>query len=85
MMWEWGYGGEVAWWMVVLDVIVPLLVIAAIVALAMFLFRQAERTPSHVTPGDAQHVLDERFARGEIDEDEFKRRSATLRSHAGHA
>ena len=30
--------------------------------------------------GSARRILDERFARGEIDEDEFNRRVAALRS-----
>lgn len=85
MMWGYGYGGDMAWWMIVIDVIVPLLVIAAIVFVVMFVVRQFGGGSSQPGSGEAERVLRERFARGEIDEDEFKRRSTTLRSHAGHA
>ena len=32
--------------------------------------------------GDAQAILDQRFARGEISQDEYERRSAVLRSNS---
>jgi putative membrane protein len=33
------------------------------------------------SPSPALQILDERFAKGEIDEDEYKRRRDTLREH----
>ena len=37
-------------------------------------------TPTNLTPpSDAQRILDERFARGEIDDDEYRRRREILR------
>jgi len=36
--------------------------------------------PAAPTTSDAQRILDERFARGEIDEDEYRRRLAALRA-----
>nr|WP_076971309.1 SHOCT domain-containing protein [Streptomyces sparsogenes] len=47
--------------------------------------RQSGRPPSSGEPGwgsrRAEDLLAERFARGEIDEDEYKRRLALLREH----
>jgi len=34
--------------------------------------------PAPTSPPDARRILDERFARGEIDEDEYRRRRDTL-------
>lgn len=75
MMWGYGYGG--AWWMVLLDVLIPALVIAAIVLAVIFVSRAVSPARSGGT-STARSILEERFARGEIDEDEFKRRTRTL-------
>ncbi len=48
---------------------------------ALALFRSA-RPPANAGVGDAQRLLDERYARGEIDEGDYTRRRAQLR--AGH-
>jgi putative membrane protein len=74
-MMMYGYGG--AWWMVLIDVLIPVLVIAAIVVAVIYVWRAV--TPSHRGgASNARSILEERFARGEIDEDEFKRRLTTL-------
>lgn len=53
------------------------LVVFAIVAI----FRDTKRTtPSTPDPGNPMQILDERFARGEIDEDEYHARSSVLRA-----
>ncbi len=79
MMWGNDYSGGMAWSMVLVGV----LVIASLVALVVFVVRQAGGPQSSAS--NARGVLAERFARGEIDEAEFQRRSATLSSHTGHA
>jgi putative membrane protein len=75
--WSWG-------WMLAMGVVM-LLVIAGIVVAVMFATRGSGRRSA--AGGDppapqsrAQAILEERFARGEIDEDEFRRRLEALRS-----
>ena len=53
------------------------LVVFAVVALFRDTQRSGESTPD---PRDPKQILDERFARGEIDEDEYHARSSVLRS-----
>ncbi|WP_112468804.1 SHOCT domain-containing protein [Streptomyces triticisoli] len=91
MMWYdggWGWGG---WFvMAVFMVVFWALVIAGIVALVRYL----TGTPRHQRSGSpsatgepgresrrAEDLLAERFARGEIDDDEYKRRLTLLREH----
>jgi putative membrane protein len=59
--------------------LIMILVLAAIVAAVLFLVRQTT-TPSHPAPSGrtALDVLKERFARGEIDKDEFEERRRVL-------
>ncbi|HSP09505.1 MAG TPA: SHOCT domain-containing protein [Candidatus Dormibacteraeota bacterium] len=73
----WGYGsGAAAWWMVV-ESLIWVLVAAAIVIGVVILVRGGVGTG-----GDsARHILEERFAKGEIDEEEFNRRVTALRAH----
>jgi putative membrane protein len=72
-----GWGGWIL--MTVAMVAFWALVVFAVVAI----FRDAQRTntstPEHRDPAQ---ILDERFARGEIDEDEYHARSSVLRSSA---
>lgn len=68
-MWGWGHGiGMVLWWIIGL---------AAIVAFVWVLVRmgrsRAEGTSS------AEEMLRRRYAAGEIDEEEFRRRLSVLR------
>ncbi|MEU2159200.1 hypothetical protein ABZ532_30030 [Streptomyces sp. NPDC019396] len=91
MMWYdggWGWGGW--FFMAMFMVLFWALVIGGIVALVRYLGgahhdRQSARP---VSPGEqgwggrrAEDLLAERFARGEIEEDEYKRRLALLREH----
>ncbi|HYV01594.1 MAG TPA: SHOCT domain-containing protein [Actinomycetota bacterium] len=55
----------------------PLFWLAVIVTLA-FLFRRRRWGHGHPSPGEA--VLGERYARGEITEDEYRQRMAVLRN-----
>ena len=64
------------WWVMGIGWLVFL---ALIVVLAIVLTRQYRGSGGGTRRG-AHDVLDERFARGEIDEDEYRRRHDTLRS-----
>lgn len=73
MMNGWMYGWMWIW---------PLLVLAGLLLLIYGVVRLAQGSPS-VPEGaprgsSARQILDERFARGEIDEDEYRRRRAQL-------
>ena len=75
MMWGGGWGG------MVFGLVMMLLVIAAIVAVVVLVVRVLARAgsgtakPSGKTPTD---ILEERFARGEIDSEEFEERRRVL-------
>lgn len=86
-MGAWGFGLMAAGWIVFLA-----LVVFAIVLLVRYVSRgglagnapqAGQRTPGQqVSPGQQaapESVLAERFARGEIDEEEYRQRLATLR------
>ncbi|WP_335940237.1 SHOCT domain-containing protein [Streptomyces sp. PTD5-9] len=83
----WGWGWVV---MAVIMVLFWVLLIAGVIALAHYLTRgHRGRQPGLPPPpgqpvwggGRAEDLLAERFARGEIDEEEYKRRLAVLREH----
>jgi putative membrane protein len=64
------------WW------IWPTLVVIGLGLLGVLTYRIASnRSGTHTTPGagSARRILDERFARGEIDADDYHRRRAELR------
>ncbi len=73
MMNGWMFGWMWVW---------PLLVLAGLLLLGYGVVRLAQGWPP--APGgterglSARRILDERFARGEIDEDDYRRRRATL-------
>lgn len=75
---EWGAMGGGGWVvMIVLMLAFWALVVAGVVAL--FRNRRPSGSDSGTTPGpSAEHVLDERFARGEIDAEEYQARRAVL-------
>jgi putative membrane protein len=77
MMWGNGYGGGFSWWMMGGEALVATLFIAGIVFAVRLVTRRAE--PSQVSSGNnARAILETRLARGEIDEQEFRRRSSVL-------
>ncbi len=80
MMWGWGWGAWLA--MSVMMVLFWSLVIAGVVVLVRYLGggRPTGGSGAGGDRADAENVLAERFARGEIDEDEYKRRSELLRA-----
>ncbi|MDT0468973.1 SHOCT domain-containing protein [Streptomyces gibsoniae] len=91
VMWNdvgWGWGGWFA--MAVIMVLFWALLIAGVIALVHYLTsghrgHQPGSPPPSGGPGwgstRAEDLLAERYARGKIDEDEYKRRLALLREH----
>ncbi|ATO15272.1 hypothetical protein CO540_16690 [Micromonospora sp. WMMA2032] len=68
MMWS----GPMMGWMWIWS----LLVLAVLAGLVWFVVRMPG--PDRASPGTARRILDERYARGEIDEDDYRRRRAGL-------
>jgi len=75
-----GYGG-MGWtgpWMIIAGIFA----IGGLVALAFAVYRLFRGDHPHESqnagPSSAQMVLDERYARGEIDENEYRQRRQTL-------
>jgi putative membrane protein len=67
--WGWMWLGGLLW----------LIILGAFVGLIVWLVVRSSWQPPTTTQGDARRILAERFARGEIDEDEFARRTELLR------
>ncbi|MGI5143706.1 MULTISPECIES: SHOCT domain-containing protein [unclassified Streptomyces] len=92
MMWDdggWGWDGWFA--MAVFLVLFWALIIAGVIALVRYLTgtHHHQQSGSRPPSGEprwgsqrAEDLLAERFARGEIDEDEYRRRLTVLRGHA---
>jgi putative membrane protein len=74
---EWGWV-SMGWWMLVPLLLLLLVLVVTVVwaVVAMAGGRPRSRTPREEPEG----VLAERFARGEIDEQEYRQRLAVLRS-----
>jgi putative membrane protein len=73
----WGY----AFMMIILLVFCAVVIVGA-VALVRYLGRDGQRSPAPPQPPPSpspERLLGERFARGEIDEEEYRRRLAVLR------
>jgi putative membrane protein len=85
MMWYdgngWGWGGWIL--MTVGMVAFWALVITAVVLAIRYLTRSRSSDASAASSGQnrAEDVLAERFARGEIDENEYRQRLSALREH----
>lgn len=81
MMWNHGaYGMGWMMWVMMIGGLVLLVVLVAAIVWAGVAFSRRDTAP----PGEqsnARRILDERFARGEIDEDEYGRRSRALSGH----
>jgi putative membrane protein len=74
-MWHWGYE---SWWMGAL----MLVLLAVIVAVVVWAIRSPGRTGEAPPSGPrrtALDILEERYAGGEIDDEEFRRRRDALR------
>jgi putative membrane protein len=73
----WHYPGTMGWAGGIGMLVLMVLVLAAVVSLAVVLARRGPQQPP--SPADtARRILDERFARGEIDQDEYHRRRDAL-------
>jgi len=77
-MWGWMSGWAWVGTMVMLVLLLALVVVAAVVVVRLLGPREQPGAGSRPAPRSAMEVLQERFASGEIDEDEFKRRRALL-------
>ncbi|MEV6873124.1 SHOCT domain-containing protein [Amycolatopsis sp. NPDC051128] len=72
----WHHPGTMGWAGGIGMLVLMALVLAALVAIAVVLVRRGPQPPG---PGDtARRILDERFARGEIDQEEYERRRDAL-------
>jgi len=72
----WYHSATMGWFGGVGMLVLMALVLAALVALVVVLARRGPQPPG---PGDtARRILDERFARGEIDQEEYERRRDAL-------
>lgn len=69
-----GYGGFGGFGMVLIWV----LVIVAVVALVTTLVRAGTASGRHTAPNSALQILEERYARGEIDSTEYERKRQDL-------
>ncbi len=83
--WGWGWGGNGWGWGTVMTIGLAVFFVAVIVAV-VFAIRDLFRVGSqdHGASSAAigpEDTLAHRFARGEIDEDEYRRRIALLREH----
>lgn len=72
-----GWGG----WILMTLAIVAFWALVVVAVVALFRGTQRSGEPT-VDRRDPMQVLDERFARGEIDEDEYHARSSVLRASA---
>jgi len=78
--WGWGWGG---WILMTLAMIVfwGVVITAIVVGLRSVASGTSQRNHPTSDANRAENVLAERFARGDIDEDEFRRRITALREH----
>ena len=74
-----GHGSGIGWTLIVLLVALPALLIAAVLIVTQLGHSPAD-PPAPEPVSDAERVLADRFARGEIGAEEYERRLHTLRS-----
>ena len=76
-MWYWHNPGAMGWAGGIGMLVLMILILAGLFTITVLLVRRWERP---TTSNDAaQRLLDERFARGEIDEEEYEKRRTALR------
>ena len=83
----WHGGGSDSWGGWLLMAVTMLLLWGGLILLAVWVLRSFGRPSgqdeSRGRAADAVAILEERFARGEIDQEEFERRSAVLHGQRG--
>ncbi|MGY4711759.1 SHOCT domain-containing protein [Mycolicibacterium sp. CBM1] len=84
--WMWGHGwGWGGWALMSLVMVLALLALITAIVVAIRYLSASNPAPTEPPPGYArpgpEQLLAERFARGEIDEDEYRRRLSLLRLH----
>lgn len=78
-MGNWASGGWIV--MIIMMLVLVVIVVWAVVTLTRHNSLHDAARPTHAqTVSQAQNILDERFARGEIDEDEYRRRRSALQA-----
>lgn len=75
---NWGAHGGTGWFGALLMIITMILFWGGLITVAVLLLRRADRQDTD--RDGARRILDERFARGDIDEDEYERRLRALRA-----
>ena len=76
---DWNDGPS--WWMVVVMIVITVAVVGGIIWAIVFASRSADRAgPSAAPPAGptARDLLDQRYARGEIDTADYEERRSTL-------
>lgn len=75
----WGWGGGAAWgWMVAMGVFWVLLIAGIVLAIVLVVRATMPSQGDGVGRSRAGVILEEPFAHGEIDEDEFRRKTRAL-------
>jgi len=72
--------GDMGGWGMAFGGIMMLFWVVAIVALVVFLVRWFGKNTNEASNGDAMALLDQRYARGEIETSDYKERQQILRS-----
>ena len=72
----WNHSAAMGWADGIGMLVLMALVLAALVVLVVVLTRRGPQPPA--SADTARRILDERFARGEIDQDEYERRRDAL-------
>jgi putative membrane protein len=78
-MMYYGHGMGVGWSLIVFAVVLPILILAAVVIVSQLRRTPAASVSPDPVPG-AERVLADRFARGEMDAEEYEQRLRTLRA-----
>ncbi len=81
-MWNCGNGMMGGWWL--LNALFSLLILGLVIGGVILLLRRLDRSPSSqpAPAASAEAILADRYARGEIDEQEYQQRLATLRGRS---
>jgi len=72
-------GGMGGWWFPIFGPLVGVLTVGVIGYLLWSVLADSDSSGPRTEATDAMETLEDRYARGDIDEDEFERRARTLR------